>query len=57
MDVFAILGLVGGLFGILAFGRVNRLSKQIYLLRSDVKLATVRNESSGGGSCGCGGNC
>lgn len=56
MDVISILSLVFGVFGLAAFARVNSLSKQVYLLRSDLRMAEAR-EQSGGGSCGCGGNC
>ena len=63
MDTLLILSLVLGVFGLLAFARVTNLSKQVYLLRSDLKLAVVKSGSGGGengeskSSCGCGGNC
>jgi hypothetical protein len=59
MDALSILAMAGGVLGLLAFVKVNSLSKQVYLLRSDLKLAATKSEGSGsgGGSCGCGGNC
>lgn len=56
MDAISILSLILGMFGLLAYTKVKNLSKQVYLLRSDLKLAAA-GKSSDGGSCGCGGNC
>ena len=58
MDAISILALVGGALGVVSFVKVNSLSKQVYLLRSDLKIAAAKSEHDhGGGSCGCGGNC
>ncbi len=53
MDAMAIMGFI---FGLAAFAKVHSLGKQVFLLRSDLKLATA-GKSEGGGSCGCGGSC
>lgn len=65
MEAISILGFILGVFGLIAFERVNKLKKQVYLLRSDLKIAgqggqggaETRQGGGGGGSCGCGGNC
>lgn len=58
MDAFTIAGFVLGLFGLIAFARVHRLSRQVYLLRLDVREAAVRaSVPAEKGSCGCGGGC
>ncbi|HLA39055.1 MAG TPA: hypothetical protein VJ417_03620, partial [Candidatus Glassbacteria bacterium] len=49
METFAILGFVFGIFGLIAFARVNRLHKQVYLLRSDLQ----HNHDHEHGACGC----
>jgi hypothetical protein len=56
MDAMAIMGFI---LGLAALAKVHSLGKQVYLLRSDLKLATGKSESGEGegGSCGCGGNC
>lgn len=54
MDTFAILGFVFGLFGLIAFGQVSALKKQVYLLRLDLKNSLA---PAGESSCGCGDDC
>lgn len=50
METFAILGFVFGIFGLIAFARVNSLHRQVYLLRSDLQ----HNHDHGSCGCGCG---
>ena len=44
MDTLSILAMAGGVLGLLAFVKVNSLSKQVYLLRSDLKIAATKSE-------------